>query len=407
MVSFNVDAIFRYSTVNACDSDRTTMAVERLAIFVLTARVFMDCAWGSFASANDVVAALHFDVIARAIVLALCMILLMKRPIRFSYFSLGLVFTGLAALVLSSVFALNSFLLVDLLVAVSVSFVHPRKLCRAYALALMLSLALVMIASFLGLAPMVDVIPNGRLVFGYGISHPNVLGGLLLSLACAQTYLFWESKQWRFAFGLSVAFAVFAKVSLSSNASALLMAAVGFINLIGHVLPRRISLEPISARVRSLVLIGIPVLLILVMLYLVMHHDSSGILADLADKATHARPLFASKYYEANGGFTLFGRPFVSAPSYHNGAGFAAVDSSYAYFALVFGLVPLAVCIAAYAFCIIRAKKKAIHPFVIAVIIVYAVFALIEGLPMHLYSNVTFLLLPCLARTASSDTEEC
>lgn len=376
-------------------------AIERLAVALLALRVFMECSWGSIVRSNLVLASLHFDAIVRCIVLALCLLILARRSTRLNILFLCLSCFGMAALVVSAIFALDSFVLIDFLVVAAVSFVHPRKLCKTYLLAVSFAIAAVMFLSLVGYTPMVDVIPNGRLVFGYGFIHPNVLGGLFLSVVCAQTYYCWESKWWGLAPVEAVLFAAFAKAVLSSNASAILILFVGAIGVIGHFWNQSLWHGVRLGRASTTALIAVPLVLMLGMLVLVANYKGLDGVAAFADGITHYRPRFASNYYEANGGFTLFGRPFVSVPAHHNGGAFSAVDSAYAYFSLVFGIFPLIVCGASYVACIIRAKRGVVHPFLLVAILLFAVFALVEGLPMHLYSNVTLLLLPCLARTGA------
>lgn len=283
----------------------------------------------------------------------------------------------------------------------AVSFVDSRRLCRTYAIAVLVSIILVMVLSLIGFIPIWDRIPNGILVFSYGFTHPNVLGGYLLSAMGALTYVYWDGRHWLVPLVLTSIAAAFAKMTLSSNSSAVLFALMSFVNIAGHVgAVRRISASLLRHQVSLLILV--PILFGGTMLLLTANHVGCGAFADMVDRLTHFRPYYANQYYVAHGGFTLFGRPYVNSSTYHNGLSFAAVDCSYSYMSLVNGIAALLVCFVTYTSLVIRSRREGVHPFAVAAILIYAVYGVVEGYPMYLRSNFTLLLLAGLDKTALS-----
>ncbi|SER35279.1 hypothetical protein SAMN05216446_0482 [Parafannyhessea umbonata] len=382
-----------------------TVLLERLALFAIVLRVFMMIAWSPIATASPELSALKLCYLSDALVMAVCILILFVRAGRWGVIGCLVLALGVTVMYLSAELSHSDSLMIDLLVVFTVSFVEPRRLCKTYAIVALISIVIVMLLSMTGAIIMREFIPNGRLVFAYGFGHPNTLGGLLLSALGALMYVYWDSRHWAISFVLAVVAAVFAKVTLSSNSAAALLVIVAFACFVGHIDATR----SVVARLRRMwvpLLILAPTVLGLIMLLLTANHGGYGILADIVDRLTHLRPSFANQYYVANGGFTLFGRPYVHSSTYHNGLGFAAVDSSYSYMSLVNGMVALLACFVAYVVLVVRSRGKRVHPFAVAAILIYVVYGVVEGYPMYLHSNFTLLLLAGLGRTALSRPTE-
>ena len=339
--------------------------------------------------------------LADALVVSAGLALVLVRSPRWSKYGCIVLSLCVAILFLSAERTRITGLLTDLLVVFAVSFVEPRKLCRVYAFSSLLSIVLVVLLSLAGFVLMRDVIPNGRLVFGYGFGHPNTLGGLLFSSIGALTYVYWDDRNWWVSLVLSIASACFASLSLSSNSAAALLAVVSVVNCVGHTdLGRR--MQDVLSIVSIPMLIVLPVAIGLVMLFVTADYNGFELLSNAVDKITHSRPYFANRYYSANGGFAIFGRPYAVSSTLHTGLHFAAVDCAYSYMSMVYGIAALLACYITYLFLVLRSRKAVIHPFAVVVLLLYSIYGAVEGTPLFLHLNFSLLLLVGLERTCVS-----
>lgn len=366
--------------------------MERFAECVVIIRIVASIALSRLLGGMPSLAAMNLSDLMDVLVLAACIFLIVKRFRAGCISKLVLLAVTSIVLYLSHVRTGIGSLMIDLLVVASVSFACPWRLCRAFAIGAMLSIVVVVLCSVGGVIAMRDVLPNGRLVFSYGFGHPNQLGGYMLAAIGAVTYVHWDGARWQVPFALALAASAFAKAALSSNSSAVLLAAVAAINLVGHLpLARRVS-SPRRAIPMALA-IAVPAALCALMLMLTAGREGMQGLASLVDRLTHSRAYFASAYYEANGGFTLLGRPLVSSSSFHSGLGFAAVDCAYSYMALVHGIAPLVAVAACYVALVLRWGRSRVHPFLFWSLMVYAAYAVVENYPLVLCANYSMLLL--------------
>ena len=287
----------------------------------------------------------------------------------------------------------------SLFVAVSVSRLDLRQLCRTYAVAALFAVVVSMALSFAGILPKLAVVPNARVVFTYGYPHPNTTGALIFGALSALTYAEWH-RTWRAVTALSVVSGILTYVALSSHAAAASCILLACSNLVGH-LGAVESLSASSPQIHRVPLIVIPLILLGGMLVLTAIYDADNALMARINSLTHNRVHYAHAYYVELGGFTAFGRPELTADMYNGGSSFWGVDSGYSYFALDYGLIPLAVLAALY---LARTRRLAErHDFALTIIILLGfLYLVIERAPLYLYLSPWFLFLQCKGKPAQT-----
>ena len=130
------------------------------------------------------------------------------------------------------------------------------------------------------------------------------------------------------------------------------------------------------------------------MLWVTVRYDPEDPLLDALSRALHSRPRYAHGYWEANGGFTLFGRPFVDTGSeYHSGLPFASLDSGYAWLGLVSGLASAVVCCVAYVRGAMRAARGRDWFVGVSLLALASLYLLVECYPLALDASFPALLL--------------
>ena len=236
-------------------------------------------------------------------------------------------------------------LVIAFVLALTATEVPRERLCRAFGIGALSAIVVVMALALAGVARNEDCVPNGRLVFAYGLGHPNGLGFAIFSALAAIAL---SSRRGRSAaMGLSLAAAAFSYVALSSNASVAVNLML-FVSIVAVGCLQRLDMARIPKRIFLAVLLLLPAILLVGMAFLTVAGEAAEPMYSLANKLTHSRPLYAHEYLMENGGFSLLGGEYVIESHVHNGVGFNGIDSGYCYLPLVLGFATTAVLAAWY-----------------------------------------------------------
>lgn len=300
----------------------------------------------------------------------------------------------------------DSYLLViSCFVLFAVSDVDYRKLMKIYLQVMVPCIAAIMLLSIAGLVVNKDVAPGGRLVFSYGFTHPNTLGALLVSVFGAFACINREKKR-----GLPLAVALswisggYAMMVLNSHASAVVLFCYGLIALVERLLVFRFRVA-FNPKRMSFLVVACLVVSIAFVLALVAVYTSESAAMTVVNKLFHSRISHAHRYFVEHGGYTLFGRGFVRASSYHDGGAFSAIDCGYANLALVYGLASLCILSIAVVRAVAYGMRGITTCFEWAAILLMLAQVLFEVYPLYLSSNALLLLLFCNKEARANDVD--
>lgn len=296
------------------------------------------------------------------------------------------------ALLCSASRAIDFRLVAGFFVIASIAREDMQRACKLHCSATLFAVTLLMTASLLGIISNPDFMPNGRIVFGYGFRHPNTLGGLLFSASGALTFSKWRKGSLALPLVLSGTCAVFSYIGLSSNAAAALCGSLLTINLIGIVFPACRSVK-VPNTIAIISFIGIPALLFLVMTATASGYDSANGAFAFINRVTHARPYYSHEYFNAAGGFTLLGAPTIVRYGHHSGGAFWGIDSGYSQLTLVYGMAVTALAACTYAIASWKASRRGVDLATTAIVILCALYLVVEPFPLFLYSNFALLFL--------------
>ena len=180
-----------------------------------------------------------------------------------------------------------------LIILVLVSGCKMEDACKAYAVTGLVTMSAVMALTAFGVLYNRDVIPNDRLVFSFGLGHPNTAGVLLFSALAALTYSHWSKRQWAVPAALSAIAALFSYVVLSSHAATVLLACLGVANLVEHTC--RVMYSSFACKFVLVLSFAMPLLLFAFMVFGMVRYDAGNELWIRIDRALHGRILFAHK----------------------------------------------------------------------------------------------------------------
>ena len=291
------------------------------------------------------------------------------------------------------------------MVIVAVAGIDLDRLCKVYFLTVMPILIIIVLLSLVGLEYNMDSIPNSRLVFSYGFSHPNQIGGLLFSAIGAMAFTCWDKPSWKAPLILAVAAAVFSYVSLSSHASAGLLATLALVILVGHV-PKISRVTNIPRKAYIAILVVVPLCFLGLMLVCTAFYDAGNPVCEWLNKFIHGRPNHAHEYYVSNHGFTHLGREYVSTSSYHSGLPFASVDSGYDKLAMVYGLFTMYVLIVTYLACVWKTAFHKKRFFIMCVFLMNSAYLLVESIPLFVTANFGVLFLSQAFTNAEPEAQD-
>lgn len=365
------------------------LARTSLAAYVIT-QIVTQCS--TLSTSITTVPWQNVDMACKAFCIALALTSLVVRKRGSSAPLSVLLAAAISALFLSAGRTLNMHLFAGFIVIASQAGDDWEDLCLIHCRATLLAVVAVMLASLAGVLGVHDFIPNGRLVFGYGFTHPNTLGGLLFSAAGSLTCARWRRGAPILPLVLSGCCTAFSYVALSSNAASVLCGAVFAINAAGLVAPkiRRAVLPRPFARLALLV---VPAALLALSLAATAHYDGSNALFAALNHATHSRPFFAHEYYEAVGGFATAGAPALAQGSYHAGTAFWGVDSGYSQLGLIYGLAATCALAITYAVATWRASARGVDVPTAAIILACALYLAVEPFPLFLHLSFVGLFL--------------
>lgn len=365
------------------------LARASLAAYVIT-QIVTQCS--TLSTSITTVPWQNVDMACKAFCVALALASLAVRRQGSSVPLSMLLAATVGALFLSASRTLNVHLFAGFIVIASLADDDWEDICLIHCRATLLAVVAVMLASLAGVLGVHDFIPNGRLVFGYGFTHPNTLGGLLFSATASLTCARWRRGAPILPLALSACCAAFSYVALSSNAASVLCGAVFAINATGLVVPkiRRAVLPRPFARLALLV---VPAALLALTLAATAHYDNGNALFAALDHATHSRPFFAHEYYEAAGGFATAGAPALTQGSYHAGTAFWGVDSGYSQLGLIYGLAATCALAMTYAVATWRASTRGVDVPTAAIILMCAFYLAVEPFPLFLHLSFVGLFL--------------
>ena len=332
------------------------------------------------------------DFACKAFSLAFALISMMLRAERLNAARATLLAAVIGTLFLSATRSAAVNLLAGLIIIASAADDDWEELCLIHCRATILAVVVVILASLGGLLSNHDFIPNGRLVFAYGFTHPNGLGGLLFSAAGSMTCARWKGHAPVLPLVFSGCCAAFSYVALSSNASAALCGAVFVINVLGLVIPK-VRNATMPRRITCIAILFVPAALLAIMLVSAAHYDAGEKLFAALNSATHARPYYSHEYYKAAGGFTFAGAPMIARGARHAGATFWGLDSGYGHLALVYGLTATGVLSLTYGIASWRASRSGIDMATLTIILLCAFYLVVEPLPLSLHLSFSSLFL--------------
>lgn len=319
-----------------------------------------------------------------------CIVLMILRMKAMS--TLGMVSTGLFSglLVLSAHITHDNALLMSALVLVAVSFLDLDYLFKCYYRTVGVCVAVVILLSISGVIANKDAIPNGRIVFSYGMTHPNRLGVLMVSLVMAYLYVHRSDAKRLRLYGALAVTGLFSITALSSNSALVICILLAFMLAILDL--KVINRHGVIRRWLSLLFaIAVPIGCGVAMLFLTARFDGSSPLMAAIDRLIHYRARYAHGYYLSHGGFSLFGRAYGTTQTYRTGLTFQTVDCSYSYMALVYGVALLALspCVLVRMRTILADHENSLLCF--GLIAIAAVYAVMEAYPLVLASNCALL----------------
>ena len=315
------------------------------------------------------------------------------KPHRFKSWQVALAVAALAILLFSSIRTWDFRLFYGYLLIVSLAGINMEKVCCAYSVSVLVVLIIVMALSVSGVLCNWDAIPNSRIVFSYGLGHPNTTGAFLFSSLGAMAYACWNKKTWVIPLGLSLCVAIFAFFVLSSRASAVCMASLA-IAMVVFKIPAINRFTIVHGKAMCIVVIVLSLALMIWMLIGAVCYSPDGSIFTWFDKLIHGRLYYAHQYYVVRGGFSYVGDASMLVDNYHTGLPFTLVDCGYCYLALVYGLASIYALVVTFVVAIMMMfKSGAVHPMAITLLTINSFYLVVECYPIYLASCVTVLLL--------------
>lgn len=335
-----------------------------------------------------------------AVMLSFLTIALSFRHIRLQ--SAVLVGLAVMALSLSAGRRGDYYFVDDFVVLMALSTVDPRKSCRAYYLAIGIVIAAVITSASLSLVYNRGIVPNGRLVFRYGFTHPNQLGVLLFGTLVAMLYVHWEGRWWTMPAILAVLVAVFSYFILSAHAIGVMCLTLAVTAVICHS-PARTLYQKVSRKLYGTILVVVPLVLFLGMSACTALYDEDSPLMVGLSRLLHSRPRLSHRYYSLLEGFTMLGRSRYDGYELRSDQLFFSLDSGYSNFALVFGILSFIALYIAYAMAVSKMCTEGQYPPVIWVsILLYAVYLVAENCILRAAMNPTLMVLACALFTVKN-----
>ena len=176
----------------------------------------------------------------------------------------------IAVLVISAVRTGDVRLLESVLLIIAVTDIDKQRLFKLIATALAASIAVVVLASLCGWIWNKDVIPNGYLVFAWGLVS-------------------WNHRAWPLSVAVAVLLALFSKIMLSSNTAMAIMLAYCLASVLGHLFTGQLS-PLFTKRVRVLTACLLALLVTVGMLYLMAAYDGGNPVHEALNDLLHSRP---------------------------------------------------------------------------------------------------------------------
>ena len=271
----------------------------------------------------------------------------------------------------------------DAVLLIALTTVDSRRSMRVYYVAGGLLVAFVVISSSLSLTYNGGTVPNARLVFRYGFTHPNNLGALLFAVIVAMSFVHWEDGLWLVTAILSLIVACFSYIVLGSHAPAVVCTALALFSIGCHVpLMRRYARR--AERISSIALVALPLVLFLGITFITAHYDENNAIMKMISLQLHSRPRLANRYYSAVGGFTLLGQERYNGIELYASQSFFSLDSGYAAYSLVHGVLVFAIQYVAYVIAVLRMTRNRCHPMAVVAIALYALYMILEKFTLQL-----------------------
>ena len=286
-------------------------------------------------------------------------------------------------------------LVVAFLFALTAAKVARESLCRAFGIAALSATVLVMALTLAGGIENVDCVPNDRLVFAYGLGHPNGLGFILFSALSAMALSSRRAR--KLVMGLSLVAAAFSYVVLSSNASAVVNLML-FVSIVVSGCCGRLDMARVPKSAYMTILLLLPTILLIGMAFLTVAGEGAEPVYSLVNRLSHGRPFFAHKYFLENGGLSLLGDRYAYESHVHNGVGFNGVDSGYCYLLLVLGVVVTGVLAAWY---VLAARRLTLErdALVLGVVCANLLYLVVEQGPLSLELGSVMLVIMSLSES--------
>ena len=364
-------------------------AVAALVIYLFTQLFFR---FGYMASLVQAFVGVDFLTMGECAALSLALCTIVLRQYYFSTARFALSCLSLAVIICSAMLTGLHQLVHAFIFLLAFSGEDRNRLCRAYFLVTVAALVILVALSLCGLITNRDIIPNDRLVFSYGFVHPNACAAVIINALCAAAYILWERRDWAIVVVLALMSAAFSYWALSARAGTVLCLALAIACLVGH-LKKPVPTVRNSKKIFIFVLVGIPSVLLVAMLLSCVFFDATNPLFALLNKLTNARPHFAHSYFVRNGGFTIFGRPYVTTNYYHSGLPFQNLDSGYCYLPLVYGVATMAILFSAYVAIVVKGEWGRRRFIAGVLILLSAAYMTVESFGLNLATCFPMLLL--------------
>ena len=350
--------------------------------FVLTG-ILSEYGFNTLASLFDSKMLSSFFAIAETTIIAIAFIIIAHRRRGMVTWQVMLAGCAFCIYFISNAFCEIKVLMTNLIMLIMICESDLDDLCKSFFIASIAAVSLLLILTSCGIGYNRDEIPNGRLVFAYGLRHPNSTAALLLSAMCSMAYYYWDKRSWPGSFVMSAICAGFSYLTLSSNAATVLLMLLSIAILLGHTRFATIIIERHSTGLSVAVILTVLVLFML-MFFGTIFYSKDNTVWSILDNLTHSRIMFSHGHFIQNDGFTLFGRQSFSPNYLHTGEQIHVLDSGYSRLSLIHGLASAVVIFLMYLIANIRLSKSPKYICVIAIFTIYALHMLIETHALYL-----------------------
>lgn len=375
--------------------------------FDWSALVLDSSAWSVYVNCISFV----FHLMALWLVI-MCFVL---RPFRSSPVQIVCIVLLALVLLISSIRIQNSNLLFAFSIVLAASQVNMRKLARWYLVATVVFLLVLFYLLLRGKIENVAAQPNDRVVYSYGMPHPNMLGMELVAVGMSSLYAFWDKRLWRWCALYCGMASIFCLWLLSSRTSFLLLGVLSLVAILAHCRhPACMWMKDFAKDKLALVALLVFVVLLSASVLGMLFYSKDVPFLVYLNRLVSGRLELAHQAFVSNDGFTFLGR-FIkfngtTAITSNPALTYTQVDNGYARAGITIGtssFVALS-CIFIISIAVLAQRKDY---FGIILLCLSSIYLAMESGAIYLSRDFAVLLLgsafsdsviPCLKKIASS-----